>query len=323
MNPTESSLSPKALNRILDALEQRSPISRRDLADIASVSPSTASRAAEYLSRTGVLDSRPRSEYRPAALSLAPVAALPVLSHGRTRSTVHVLNARLDPLGSAVTELNPGQDAGERLRPLCRRAMTLLSACAKASGLPVAAPILLTDMTDGDPSARRKWEETVEDIMGVPPLAVMGEDTAISRALLWEALPSDASSLLYLRTGESPAVYLFSKSGADAWTASPPRQTLGEALSRSLSREDSTAEGQRRGILRFIRDLNGFFPPELLLLEDPRGLFRDGTTWREALPDGIKPILYAPRAHGIPISVIGAAMHARRLLWEKMTGLSV
>jgi hypothetical protein len=197
--------------------------------------------------------------------------------------------------------------------------MTLLGGCAKASGLPVAAPILLTD---GVPSARSAWEEAVTDIMGVPPLAVMGEDTAIARALRWEILPPNASSLLYLRTGENPAAYLFSRSEAGLWAVSPLKQTLGEALFRYLKQEDTTADAQRRGILRFIRDLNGFFPPELLLLEDPRGLFQERNTWRETLPDGMEILLYEPHARSISLPVIGAATYARRLLWEKLTGLS-
>lgn len=323
MNPTESSLSPKALVRILDVLERRTPISRRELAALASVSPSTASRAVEYLSRAGILGSDLRSTARPADLTLAPIAALPVFVLEQTHGTVCVLNARPALLGTASAELNPEQDAGEHLRLLSRHAMALLSGCAKASGLPAAAPILLTATANGQLTAQKELQEAVTDIMGVPPLAVVGEAAAISYALRWESLPPYASSLLYLRTGDRPAACFFSISETDAWAASPPKQTLGEALSRSLSREPSTAEGQRRGILRFIRDLNGFFPPELLLLEDPHGLFREGSAWREALPDGVEPILYKPLVHGVPLPVIGAVAYARRLLWEKMTGLSV
>ena len=321
MSPNESPLSRQALAGILDALEHKNPLSRQELSALASVSSSTASRAAGFLSQVGVLSaSRRQNETHPVALSLTPLAVLPVLTLGQCHGTVQALNARLDPLGSTITELNPEQTDKERLRLLCRRAMTLLNGCTKASGLSAAAPILLTD---GVPPAPKAWEEAVTDIMGVPPLAVMREDTAIARALRWEDLPQNASSLLYLRTGESPTAYLFSRSESDSWAVSPPRQTLCEALSRSLSREDSTAEGQGRGILRFIQDLNGFFPPELLVLEDPRGLFQEGNTWKEALPDGLEVIPYMPPAQDLTLPVMGAATYARRLLWEKMTGLSV
>ena len=321
MSPNESPLSRQALAGILDALEHKNPLSRQELSALASVSSSTASRAAGFLSQVGVLsESHRQSEPTPTALSLAPVAALPILIPGRDRGTIHILNARLEPMGSAAIALSPEQTEEERLRLLCRRAMTLLSGCTKASGLSAAAPILLTD---GVPSAPKAREEAVTDIMSVPPLAVMREDTAIARALRWEDLPQNASSLLYLRTGESPTAYLFSRSESDSWAVSPPRQTLCEALSRSLSREDSTAEGQGRGILRFIQDLNGFFPPDLLVLEDPRGLFQEGNTWKEALPDGLEVIPYMPPAQDLTLPVMGAATYARRLLWEKMTGLSV
>ena len=321
MSPNESPLSRQALAGILDVLERKSPLSRQELSALASVSSSTASRAAEFLSRVGVLsESHQQSEPTPTALSLAPVAALPILIPGRDRGTIHILNARLEPMGSAAAGLNPEQTEEERLRLLCRRAMTLLNGCTKASGLPAAAPVLLTD---GVPSAPKAWEGAVTDIMGVPPLAVMREDTAIVRALRRAALPPNASSLLYLRTGESPTAYLFSRWESGLWTASPPRQTLGEALSRSLSKEDTAPESQRRGFLRFIRDLHSLFPSELLVLEDPRGLFREGNTWREALPDSMEVIPYMPPAQALTLPVMGAAAYARRLLWEKLTGLLV
>lgn len=320
MSPTESSLSSKALARILDALERENTLSRRELAALASVSPSTASRAAEYLTGVGVLTpSSPQTEQRTAP-TLAPVAVLPVLTLGQGYGTVHALNARLELLGSAVTELNPEQNGGERLRLLCRRAMTLLGGCAKASALPVVAPVLLAE---GDGSAQESRKETVTDTMGVAPLAIIREDTAIAHGLPREAFPPNAASLLYLRTGEMNSAYLLARSDAGDWVKSPPMQTLGEALTRRLKREDSAADAQRREVLRFIRDLNSFFPPALLLLEDARGLFREENPWREALPDGMEVILYAPRARSVPLPVIGAATYARRLLWEKMAGLSV
>ncbi len=320
MSLTEPSLSPKTLAGILDALERKGPLSRRELAALASVSPSTVSRAAEYLTGVGVLTpSSPQTEQRTAP-TLAPAAVLPVLTLRRGQGSVHALNARLELLGTSVTELNPDGNREECLRLLCRRAMTLLSGCAKASALPVAAPVLLVER---DESAQGRWRETVTDTMGVAPLAMIREDTAIAYGLPREALPENAASLLYLRTGEMNSAYLLARSDTGDWVKSPPKQTLGEALTRYLRREDGAAEAQRRGVLRFIRDLSGFTRPDLLLLEDPRGLFRKENPWREALPEGVELIHRKSPPTGLSLPITGAAEYARRLLWEKMAGLSV
>ena len=324
-SPAESSLSRHALAAILDALESDRAVNRRALGEAASVSPSTVARAVGYLTRAGILSvsheptDADAAERHAGVLSPTPAAILPVLTLGRDVGSVHALNAKLELVGAAVTELSAEQDDGERLRLLCRRAMTLLGGCAKAAALPVTAPVLLVESGETAPAG---WREAITDTVGVVPLALLDEHTAVARCLRWESLPQSADSLLYLRTGESHAACLFARTDTGSWVVSPPKQTLDEALTRYLRQEDGSAKGQRRGALRFIRDLSRFIRPDVLLLEDPRRLFREEDAGRELFPDGVAVLFHETAQEGLTLPVSGAARYARRVLWERVLGLS-
>lgn len=321
MDHTQNPLSRQALSKILDALEQKTPINRRELATLASASPSTTARAVGYLTQVGLLtpSHHTQTEHPSGLLSLNPAAILPVLTLNHGFGAVYALNARMELLGTAITELSRKQDGRACMRALGRRAMILLHGCANATGLPVTAPVLLTESSA---SVREDPSEVMIDTMGVAPLAILDESAAIAHSLRWEALPENAAFLLYLRTGELHSACLFARSDTGHWVVSPPKQALGEALTRYLKRENGTAEAQRHGISCFIRDLGGFIRPELLLLEDPRGLFREEKHWRSLRFDGMEVLLReSPRAE-LSLPITGAAGYARRILWERMTGLS-
>lgn len=213
MHPSESSLSPRALTGILDALEHDPPHTRRRLGDLASLSPSTVSRAVGHLTEAGVLtyprygQADPKRIDGAEALILSPLALLPILIMSHNVGSVYVLQGDATPVGATVTELNPLWDTATRLTSLCRRAMILLNGCATATGLPVAAPTL---WMKGGVTDSNACTETILDILGVAPLAILGEETAIARGIK-RVLPSSfqVDSLLYLRTELSAVSYLY------------------------------------------------------------------------------------------------------------------
>lgn len=318
MSDTHSPVSHATLTHVLDTLESRGPTALRELSEGMEISPSTAARAVGRLTESGILtlsEGRdPQSGRIRRVASPAPAAVLSVLSLRRGKGYIRALDCGLNHLGTAITELNPAVPPEENLRLLCRRGMTLLRGCAGASGLPVAAPVLLVE--EETPN-RGALTEAVADAMGVAPLAVISDQEAIARGLRREALPQSVASLLFLRVGEGDRTALLLRAGG-GWVASPLGRGLTATLGQYLPSAGSSCEAVRRGAVGFLADLCRFLTPDLVMMEDARGCLPDAEVVGGLLPHGVEVRLRIADADTLSMAEVGAALLGRRMLWDSL-----
>ncbi len=322
MNPTQTAqtaVSASALLRVLNALEQNSPATLRRLARDTGLGITTVTRAVREAVRMGILgwdEGTDPESGRPCRVAVpASAAILPVLCLTRGRGSVLAVDMALRPLGAAVTELNPAVAPEENLRLLCRRGMTLLRGCAKVSGLAVAAPVLLTE--DGIPH-RAALSEAVTDAMGVSPSAIAGYGEAVARGVYGEPLPEGCTSLLFLRVGEGNFACLLLRDQEKAWVVSPLGRGLTATLARCLRSSGNSAEALRRGIAGFLTDLCRFVCPDLILIEDTRGILPSAENRPGYLPEGVQVILRTNDTEALTAAERGAALLGRRVLWDRI-----
>ena len=123
--------------------------------------------------------------------------------------------------------------------------------------------------------------------------------------------------MLFLSVGKSSHACLLLRSEADTWCPSPLGRGLSHSLTRTLRTTEPSAEGVVRVTAVFLTDLCRFLTPDLIYVEDPRGLLPDKDFFRPLLPDGMEILIdHAPR--DLIRAEYGAALTGRRLLWNKI-----
>jgi len=318
MSPTNPALSPAALSRILDALESLSPATVKALSEATRLGQTTISRAAAlgisrgalaYKKSTDPISGRPCRVLVPAKGLL-----LPVLTLTRSYGSVRIVDTELNPVGTAVTELDPTAPPEEAARLLARRCLTLARGLGSTGR--VTAPVLLV----GQGLSAGILREAVADTMGVQPLAVMSHAEAVARAVTVRNFTPNAASLLFLSVGEDTHACLLLRGGEGRWVPSSLGENLTPALSRALRGTAPSAEGIRRGTAVFLTELCRFIRPDGIRIEDPRGVFPDGEVLASLLPPGVEAEVVSNR-DGLTVAEEGAALTGRRMLWEKVLGM--
>lgn len=309
-----AAVSAPALRRVLSVMEPSRPLPLRAIAEETGLSPSTVARAVAELTAAGILteeegtdpvSGRPCRVIRP-----APVALLPVLALSEAYGQVTVLDLAAHAPGTASVGSDPSLPPEESLRILCRRAMPLLRGCAKATGLSVTAPVLLTDRREALST------EAVSDTVGLPPLVTVSYGEAVAVALGHQPIPAEAVSLLHIHGGERQ-VSLLTRYGEEGWRLSP----VGYRLTRSFRRYTADSIGPdalRRGTARFLKDLCSLLTIDCVLTEDPTGVLPSPEEVRLLLPDGTVPIPHKTDESSPSLAVLGAFTVGRRRLWEKI-----
>ena len=303
-----------AISLVLNTLESRSTATVRSLSEATGLGQSTVTRAVAVCVSHGILQYRvgvdPASGRPCRILFPAKGLLLPALTLTRGYGSVRVLDMGLSPMGTTVTALHPASPPEEAARLLCRRCVTLLRGCQ--GGLTVTSPILLA----GEGFSPAALRETAADILGVPPLAVVGHGEAVARAMSVRPFPSDVSSLLFLSVGQDAHACLLLRDGTGQWSPAPLGEPLTATLHRSLRGAEPSAEGIRRGVAVFLTELCRFLRPDLLYMEDPRGVLPDGAMLASLLPEGIE--VTVRHAEGLTVAEEGAALLGRRMIWDKI-----
>ena len=319
MRPTDSSVSPAALSLVLDALETECPITRKSLAKVTGLGLSTVGRALSACMTHGILSceagidpdgGRPCRTYTPAGGLL-----LPLLTLTRSHGCIRILDTTLHPAHTAVTELHPAAPTEEAARILARRLVIMLRGCNHGS---VASPVLLTDPSLPSSVLR----DSITHTLGTPPLTLLSHEEAVARALGCVGIPRTASSVLFLSVGEGAHACLLLREGAGKWCPSPLGRGLTHTLTRTLRAAEPCAEGARRATVVFLTDLCRFMTPDLIYVEDPRGILPDKDFFAPLLLDGVR-ILVGGTGNGRPTDSLtmaerGAALVGRRMLWDRI-----
>ncbi len=321
MNQTNPSVSAAALRLVLDALETEGTHTRRSLAEATHLSDSTVSRAIRLGIRRGLLirqegadpvSGRPCRHILPAHGLLMPLLSL-YPHHGSLR----VLNMGLTPEGSTSVELNPAFTPEENLRLLCRRGLPLLRGLAERTGLSVTAPVLVTD----NPSSHTaSLAACLTDTVGLPPLLMPDRDDCIARALSAGALPRerDAASALFMRVGNGDHACILLRAPQGGWTVSSLGRRLTPRLRRALPASNCPQELLRRSVIDLLVELCRFLCPDLILLEDTRGILPTEAEWRGILPEESPVVILSPGEGGLTLAERGAALLGRRALWDRI-----
>ena len=320
MSPTNPALSPAALSHILDALESVSPATVKALSEATGLGQTTISRAAALGISRGALaykkSTDPASGRSCRAFVPAKGLLLPVLTLTRGYGSVRIVDTELNPVGTAVTELDPTAPPEEAARLLARRCLTLVRGLGSAGS--VTAPVLLV----GQGLSADILREAVTDTMGVQPLAVMRHAEAVARAVTVRGPSRKAASLLFLSVGEDTHACLLLRDGEGRWVPSSLGENLTPALSRTLRGTAPSTEGIRRGTAVFLTELCRFIRPDRIEIEDPRGAFPDGGVLASLLPSGVEAEVVSNR-DGLTVAEEGAALAGRRMLWEKVLGKDI
>lgn len=315
MSPIATAISSSAISLVLNTLESRSTATVRSLSEATGLGQSTVTRAVAVCVSHGILQYRvgvdPASGRPCRILFPAKGLLLPALTLTRGYGSVRVLDMGLSPMGTAVTALHPASPPEEAARLLCRRCVTILRGCH--GDLTVTSPILLA----GEGFSPAALREAAVDILGVPPLAVVGHGEAVARAMSVRPFPSDVSSLLFLSVGQDAHACLLLRDGTGQWSPAPLGEPLTATLHRSLRGAEPSAEGIRRGVAVFLTELCRFLRPDLIYMEDPRGVLPDEGVFASLLPDGVEVAVHRVE-EGLTAAEEGAALAGRRMLWEKI-----
>lgn len=313
MSPIKPAVSPSALSSALDAVETHAAVTLRALSEVTGLGLSTVTRAAEVCATRGILRYEagvdPVSRRPCRILAPADGLLLPVLTLTRGYGAVRVVSMSSETVGATVTELHPASPPEEAARLLCRRCLTLLRGCS--GGRSVTAPILLTDS-----ASALLLGGAVADVLGVPPLGVVRYGEAVARVMAVRSFPAEAASLLFLSVGADPHACLLLRNSAGAWRPSSLGDGLTDTLTRDLRSTAPSAEGVRRAIAAFLTELCRFLRPDLIYMEDPRGVLPDEGVFASLLPDGIE--VTVRHAEGLTVAEEGAALLGRRMIWDKI-----
>lgn len=321
MNQTDPSVSSPALRLVLDALETEGTHTRRSLAEATRLSDSTVSRAIRLGIRRGLLIRKEGADPvsgRPCRHILpAPGLLIPLLSLYPHHGSLRVLNPGLIPEGSTSVELNPAFTPEENLRLLCRRGLPLLRGMATRTGLSVTSPILVSDKASA-PAAT--LAACLTDTVGLPPLLMPDRDDCIARALSAGALPQkrDAASALFMRVGNGDHACILLRTPQGGWTVSSLGHRLTPGLRRTLPASNCPPELLRRSVIDLLAELCRFLSPDIILLEDARGILPTEEEWRRLLPEGSPVVILSPGEGGLTLAERGAALLGRRALWDRI-----
>ena len=318
MRSTDPSVSPAALSLVLNALETSFPITRRSLSKDLGLGLSTVTRALSTCVSYGILtceagtdpeSGRPCRAYVPTKGLLLPLLTL---SHGS--GAVRVLDTSLSPARTAVTELHPSAPPEEAARILSHRLLTMLRGCTSDEN--VVSPVLLADSE----LPVGVLQNAVTHTLGKAPLAVISPEDGIARAMRHSHFPREVTSMLFLSVGESSHACLLLRSETDTWSPSPLGRGLSHSLTRALRGAEPSSEGVVRVTAVFLTDLCRFLTPDLIYVEDPRGLLPDKDFFLPLLPDGMEILVdHAPR--DLILAEYGAALAGRRMVWDKILSL--
>ena len=314
MSPITTTISSSAISLVLNTLESRSTATGSSLSEATGLGQSTVTRAVAVCVSHGILQYRvgvdPASGRPCRILFPAKGLLLPALTLTRGYGSVRVLDMELSPLGTAVTALHPASPPEEAARLLCRRCVTILR--GSHGDLTVTSPILLA----GEGFSLAALREAAADILGIPPLAVVGHGEAVARAMSVRPFPSNVSSLLFLSVGQDAHACLLLRDGTGQWSPAPLGKPLTATLHRSLRGAEPSAEGIRRGVAVFLTELCRFLRPDLIYMEDPRGVLPDEAMLASLLPEGIE--VTVRHAEGLTVAEEGAALLGRRMIWDKI-----
>lgn len=313
MSSIKPAVSPSALTSVLDTMEVCEAATLRSLSRATGLGLSTVTRAAEVCTTHGILHYKtgidPGSGRPCRILMPADGLLLPILTLTHGYGSVRAITMELEALGTAVTELHPATPPEEAARLLSRRCMTLLRGCS--GSLHVTAPILLAEGMS--PTVLR---EAVADVLGTPPLGIIAYGETVARAMTVRSFPAEATSLLFFSVGAGAHACLLLRDGKGIWHSSSLGNGLTVTLARALRSTDPSAEGVRRAVATLLADLCRFLRPDIICLEDPRGVLPDGSAYTPLLPDGVQ--VTVERREGMTVAELGAALSGRRMLWDKI-----
>lgn len=308
------SISPTALSHILDGLETTLPTTTKALAKATGLGQSTVSRAVSACLTHGILVSEtgvsPDSGRPCHLLFPANGLLLPLLTLTREHGVIRVLNMDLTPIATSTVELYPASPPEESARLLARRLLTLLRGCGKGA---VTAPALVSDGV----LPTHILENELAHALGQAPLTILTHGEAVARAIKGCPLPAEAGSLLFAFVGAGVHACLLLKNGDGSWHPSPLGNSLTHTLLRALHASPSSSESIRRGATVFLTDLCRFLYPDLILVEDERGILPDGSFYTPLLPDGVD-ILIEYAEDELTTVEQGAALVGRRMLWDRI-----
>ena len=304
MRPTDPSISPAALSRILDGLEVSLPTTRKTLSEVTGLGRSTVNRAVSACLNHGILVSEAGH-----LLVSDNKFLLPVVTVTGEHGVIRVLNMDLTPIATSTVELYPASPPEESARLLARRLLTLLRGCGKGA---VTAPVLVSDGA----LPTHILENELAHALGQAPLTVVDEDQAVARGIKGSPLSTEAESLLFASVGGGAHACLLLKDEEGIWHPSKLGDNLTHTLLHTLHATESP-EGVRRGMMAFLADLCRFLCPDLILVEDGRSILPDSEFYKPLLPDGVD-VLVIHGDESLTVSELGGALTGRRMLWDKI-----
>lgn len=321
--PKDINVCAESRAKILDAMEYGFPTSKHRLEILSDMGSTTVRYAYRQLIREGVL----QLEYGPdpdsgrASDLITPVRypVLPVLEITDTHMVWRLCDTLGDSVFATVRDRGGFCSPEDDLTILMGQVSKILRAgtCGLPAKVPLQPPVLIL------PSSEQAFIRTIRHVFEQSPAFVQTPEEAAAAELRYHPTTRNATSILHLRMGETPAVTLFLRTHSDDPLSPFAPAACGGGLSETFRAYTQDASPHTKAwwqqIAAFLADACRFITPDCVVVETDRP--------RVSLP--IRPEMF-PRSTRVirmryalntpSLAHRGAVRLNRRILWDSMMG---